>query len=127
MPHYMLTCTYSPGSWARLIRVADNRVEAANELMESVGGTLENTYWEVSARAVHGICLLPDSSAATAVAGVMVHTGAFKTVEVHEVLTQDQFVGVLQLAENVAQTYRVPGQAVLENDALEVDSSPSRF
>lgn len=122
MPNYMLHCTYSPGSWARLIRVADNRVEAANELMESLGGSLKSTYWEVSARAVYGICELPDSSAATAVAGVMVHTGAFKNVEVHEVLTQDQFVGVLELADNVSQTYRVPGQALLEGD-----SSLSRF
>jgi len=105
-----------------MIRVADDRVEAANELMQSLGGSLESAYWEVSARAVYAIVDLPDSSAATAVAAVLTHTGAFKNVELHEVLTQAQFTGVLELADDVSHVYRAPGQALLEED-----SSRSRF
>ena len=117
MPNYMVRCTYSPGSWARMIRVADDRVEAANALMQSLGGSLESAYWEVSARAVYAFVDLPDSSAAAAVAAVLTHTGAFKNVEVHEVLTQAQFTGVLELADDVSQVYRVPGQAALQDDS----------
>lgn len=119
MPNYLLTCAYSPGSWARMIRVADNRAEAAKRLLQSLGGSLECAYWEVSARAVHAIVVLPDSSAATAVVAVLTHTGAFKNVEVHEVLTQDQFTGVLELADDVSQTYQVPGQALLREDSAQ--------
>jgi len=100
-----------------MIRVADDRVEAANALMQSLGGSLESAYWEVSARAVYAIVDLPDSSAAAAVAAVLTHTGAFKNVEVHEVLTQAQFTGVLELADDVSQVYRVPGQAALQDDS----------
>jgi len=99
------------------MRLADNRVEAAKRLVESLGGSFKSAYWEVSGRAVHGIIDLPDSSAATAVAGVLSHTGAFKTVFVEEVLTQDQLRGSLELAEVTKKTYRVPGQALLEDDS----------
>jgi hypothetical protein len=60
---------------------------------------------------------LPDSSCAAAAAGVLSQTGAFRSVDVEEVLTQSQFTGVLQLADNVSQEYRVPGQALLEDDS----------
>jgi hypothetical protein len=38
-------------------------------------------------------------------------------VEVHAVLTQDQFTGVLELADDASQIYRAPGQALLEDDS----------
>jgi len=85
--------------------------------MQSLGGSLKTVYWEVSARAVHAIVDLPDSSTAAAAAGVLCQTGAFKSIEVEEVLTQTQFTAVLALAANVSQTYRVPGQAVLDGDS----------
>jgi len=117
VPTYMLNATYSSGSWARLIRAVDDRSTAVNKLMRSLGGSLENVYWEVSARAVHAVVDLPDSSCAAAAAGVLSQTGAFRSVDVEEVLTQSQFTGVLQLADNVSQEYRVPGQALLEDDS----------
>jgi uncharacterized protein with GYD domain len=123
MPNYLLNCAYSPGSWARLLRATDNRVDAAKELMESLGGSLHDVYWEVSGRSVHALADLPDSSAATAVAGVLHQSGAFKDVDVQEVLTQDQFRGSLDLAKDSAKVYRVPGQAVLDHD-LSQSASP---
>jgi uncharacterized protein with GYD domain len=105
-----------------MIRVADDRSAAMKDLLQSLGGSLESGYWEVSARSVFAIVDLPDSSAATAVAAVIPHTGAFKSVEVHEVLTQDQFSDALELADDVSQVYRAPGQALLQDD-----SSQSRF
>lgn len=71
---------------------------------------------------MYAITDMPDSSSAAAVAAVLSHTGAFKNVEVHEVLTQDQFNGVLELADNVAEVYAPPGAALLRDD-----SSESRF
>jgi hypothetical protein len=85
--------------------------------MHSLGGSLGIVYWEVSARAVHAIVDLPDSSTAAAAAGVLSQTGAFKSIEVEEVLTQTQFTEVLALAGNVFETFRVPGQAMLDDDS----------
>jgi len=99
-----------------MMRVADDRLEAANYLMESLGGSLQSAHWEVSGRAVHAIVDLPDSSAATAVAAVFSQSAAFKNVDVQEVLTQAQFTGSLELADDSKQVYRLPGQAALEDD-----------
>jgi|SRR5215472_457054 len=117
MPNYMINATYSAGSWARLIRLADDRVKAVGALMASLGGSVVDVYWEVSGRAVHAVVQLPDSAGATAVAGVLSQSGAFRDVGVQEVLTHDQFTGVLKLAESVAGVYKVPGQAVLEDQS----------
>jgi uncharacterized protein with GYD domain len=116
MPKYVCTATYSAGSWARMIRITEHRVKAVNDLLGSLGGSLDYTYWEVSGRHVFAVVDLPDSFAATTVTAVMTHTGAFKKVELHEVLTQDQFNAVLELADNVAEVYRPPGDTLLRND-----------
>jgi hypothetical protein len=37
-------------------------------------------------------------------------TGAFKNVQTHELLTQEQLSRTLQLAKDATQVYRPPGQ-----------------
>jgi uncharacterized protein with GYD domain len=85
--------------------------------MQSVGGSLTNLYWEVNGRGVHAIVDLPDSASATAVTVVLHQSGAFKTVEIAEVLTQDQLNGVLEIADNIADEYKAPGSALLQADS----------
>jgi uncharacterized protein with GYD domain len=118
----MFICSYSPGSWARLMRVADDRLSAANRLYEYLGGSLHEAYWEVSGRSVYAIADMPDSATAAAATTVLTHTGAFRSVEADELLTQDQLNNVLELADNAAAVYDVPGHAVLGDD-----SSDRRF
>jgi uncharacterized protein with GYD domain len=122
MPRFMFVCSYSPGSWARLMRVADDRVSAANRLYEYLGGSLHEAYWEVSGRSVYALVDLPDSATAAAATTVLEHTGAFRSVEADELLTQEQLSNVLELADNAADVYNVPGQALLSDD-----SSDRRF
>ena len=122
VPKFLFICSYSPGSWARMIRISDNRVEAGKKLVEALGGTLESMLWEVSTRAVYAVADMPDSETAAAATAVLTHTGAFKNVESHELLTQDQMSDVLQLASEVQDVYTAPGQALLDDD-----SSPARF
>jgi len=97
-----------------MMRVADDRAKAGNELMESVGGSLEAAYWMVNGRSGFAIVDLPDSHAATAVVAVLTHTGAFQNVEVNEILTQEEIAGVLELADSISQVFRVPGQAATD-------------
>jgi uncharacterized protein with GYD domain len=107
-----------------MMRIADDRAQAGKELMESVGGSLEAAYWMVNGRSAFSIADLPDAHAATAVATVLTHTGAFQNVEVNEILTQEEIAGVLKLAESISQVFRVPGQAALHVDDLLL--APSR-
>jgi uncharacterized protein with GYD domain len=97
-----------------MMRVADDRAQAGKELMESVGGSLEAAYWMVNGRSAFSIADLPDAHAATAVAAVLTHTGAFQNVEVNEILTQEEIAGVLELADSISHMFRVPGQAALD-------------
>ena len=122
MPKFLFICSYSSGSWARMIRISDNRVEAGKSLVEALGGTLDSMFWEVSTRAVYAVADMPDPETAAAATAVLTHTGAFKNVESHQLLTQDQMSDVLELASSVADVYNAPGQALLDDD-----SSWSRF
>jgi hypothetical protein len=53
----------------------------------------------------------PDSVAASAVQTAILKTGAFKSVETHDLLTQQQRRERLVLARDASQVYQVPGQS----------------
>lgn len=110
MPKFLAVGSYSSGTWARLIRGADDREVIARKVAESLGGSLECIYWENDTRCVYSILDAPDSASVAAAAAAVTQTGAFKSVEVHELLTQDQLVDVLAVARDVANVYQVPGQ-----------------
>jgi uncharacterized protein with GYD domain len=123
MPKFIFICTYSPGSWARLMRISDDRVKAVRVLAEALGGSVDMCGWEVSARAAYVVGDLPDSESAAAAAAAISGTGAFRSVENHELLTPEHFSDMLHLADDAAQVYQVPGQGVIHDDY----SSEARF
>ena len=110
MPKYIFIGSYSSGSWARMMRTMGDRVAIGRTFAKSLGGSLECLYWEVSSRTVYAIADMPDSSSAAAAAAAISQTGAFKNVEGHELLTQEQLGDVLLVAEDAAKLYEVPGQ-----------------
>jgi uncharacterized protein with GYD domain len=122
MPKYLFTGSYSPGSWARLLRVSDDRAKAVSSLAESLGGSVDSMHWSVSSRAVYVIADLPDSETAAAAIAVLTHTGAFHHVEADELLNHGQFNEMVEVASNIRDSYDVPGRDQLTND-----SSRSRF
>lgn len=110
MPKYIAVGSYSSASWARLMRCMDDRTAAASTFAESLGGSLECIYWEISTRSVYAIVDMPDSTTMAAATAAITQTGAFKTVDTHELLTQRQLCGVLELAGDVSKLYRPPGE-----------------
>ncbi len=114
MSKFLVQAKYSGGSWARMIKVADDRVGAARSLVESLGGCLESMYWDVENCTAFAVADLPDSVSAAAVITAMATTGSFTAVEVHELLTQGQLHDVLMLARDVSQVYDAPGNAALD-------------
>ena len=111
MPKYFTTFTYSSGSWARLIDRPEDRTEAAQSVVEALGGTLECIYWSMDSEDGLAISDYPDSIAASAVQTAIFKTGAFKSVDVHELLTKGQLRERLVLARDATQVYEVPGQS----------------
>ena len=53
---------------------------------------------------------LPDTVRAEALITAMTKTGAFKSVEAHELLTQQQLITTLDLARDAGQVFEAPGQ-----------------
>jgi uncharacterized protein with GYD domain len=116
MPKFIMTFSYSNASWARMLKVADDRRKAVAGLMEHLNGSLELMYWGVESGQAYVIVELPDSVSATAALTIATETGAFKDVQVHEVLTQEQLRDVVALAKSSEGYYPPPGSAAVESD-----------
>ena len=112
MPKYIAIFSYSSGSWARMISSPGDRVTVVEQTLESLGGSLECLYWQVGTHVGYAIGDVPDSATAEAVAAAMTKTGAFKSVEAHELLSQQQLIETMDLAKDAARVYEVPGQQV---------------
>ena len=116
MLKYLVVFVYSSASWARMIKVPEDRASEEAALMELLGGSLESIYWEVESASAYVVADLPDSVSAAAVITTATKTGAFKEVHLHEVLTQDQFRDMVALAQSADDLYRPPGQAAVQRD-----------
>jgi hypothetical protein len=57
------------------------------------------------------IAQVPGSAQAAALSAMISGTGAFRAVQTHELLTQDQLSQTLQLASRAGQAFQRPGQS----------------
>jgi uncharacterized protein with GYD domain len=111
--HYMIKFSYTNGSWARMLKVADDRESAVRDLMVSLGGSLERMWWDVTNGSAYVIADVPDAVTAAAVITATTKTGAFSSVEAHEMLTQSQLREALTLARSVGDVFHPPGDAAV--------------
>jgi uncharacterized protein with GYD domain len=116
MLKFVMILNYSSASWARMLKVTEDRAAAVKALIEHFGGSLESIYWEVATASSHVIADLPDSVTATAVITAATKTGAFKDAQIHEVLTQDQLHEMVALARSSEDVYHPPGEAAIQRD-----------
>ena len=110
MAKYITHMCYSTGSWARMINSPGDRHAALEHIIEALGGSLEALYWQFGTQDSLAIADLPDSITAGALNTVITRTGAFKTVDTHELLTQKQLLDMLALAKDTAEVFEVPGE-----------------
>ena len=118
MPKFVIKFTYSSAAWARMLTIADDRTTAVATLMEHLDGKLIDMFWEVEDGAAYVIGELPDALSATAAITAATRTGAFKDVQVHQLLTQEQLREVIALAKSLENVYRPPGVAAVERDEI---------
>jgi uncharacterized protein with GYD domain len=111
MPKYLCNFTYSSASWARMIDRPEDRTKPTQTVVEALGGRLECIYWKMDSEDGMWIADFPDSIAASAVQTAAFKTGAFKSIDVDEVLTKEQLHDRLVLARDATQVYQVPGQS----------------
>jgi uncharacterized protein with GYD domain len=106
---YAFFFSYTSDAWARMINSPGDRTAAVRQLADSAGGSAESAYRMLGTHDGILIADVPDSVSAAALSIAVTSTGAFKNVQTHELLTQQQVSQTLQLAKD-AQVYRPPGQ-----------------
>ena len=107
---YVTLFTYTSEAWARMIQNPSDRTATLRRLAESLGGSVECVYWMLGG--YDGIVILdiPDSISVATLSITVGSTGAFKNLQTHELLTQEQLGQALSRSKDAAQAYQPPGQ-----------------
>ena len=107
--HFYLTrFSYTPETWARLMKNPEDRRLAARKYIESVGGKLHGFWYAFGA--YDGYCLweAPNNISMAAVGLAITGGGALSKFETTALLTVEETLEALQLAQKVG--YQQPGK-----------------
>ena len=107
MPLYLSRFSYTPETWAKLIRNPEDRRKAAQTYIESVGGKLHGFWYAFGTHDGYNLWEAPDNVSMAAVALAISGGGALSSFETTVLLTVDEAIAALRQAEQVR--YRAPG------------------
>ena len=107
MSLYLSKFSYTPETWARLIRNPDDRRKAAQSYIESVGGRLHGFWYAFGTHDGYNLWEAPDDVSMAAVALAIAGGGALSSFETTVLLTVDETMDALRKAGHIQ--YRAPG------------------
>jgi uncharacterized protein with GYD domain len=107
MPLYLSRFSYTPETWAKLIRNPEDRRKAAQTYIESVGGKLHGFWYAFGTHDGYNLWEAPDNVSMAAVALAISGGGALSSFETTVLLTVEEAIAALRKAEQVR--YRAPG------------------
>ena len=107
MAHYLIRGSYTPETWATMVKNPQNRREVVRPLIESLGGKLEALYFAFGAEDVVAILEMPDNVSVGAASLAVTASGAFKSFETTVLITPEEAVEMMRKAGTVV--YRRPG------------------
>ena len=107
MPLYLTKFSYTPETWARMIGNPEDRRKAAQEYIESVGGTLQGFWYAFGEHDGYTLWEAPDNVSMTAVILAIGSGGALSSHETTILVTVEETLDALHRAQDVA--YRAPG------------------
>ena len=107
MALYLSRFSYTPETWSRLIGNPEDRREAAQSYIESVGGKLHGFWYAFGTHDGYTVWEAPDNVSMAAVALAISGGGALSSLETTVLLTVDETLDALRKAQEVG--YRAPG------------------
>jgi uncharacterized protein with GYD domain len=108
MPFYLTRFSYTPETWARLLKNPEDRRVAARQYIESVGGKLHGFWYGFGDHDGYTLWEAPDNVSMAAAALVLSGGGALSAVHTTVLLTVEETVAALQKAASIK--YRRPGE-----------------
>ena len=109
MPLYLSRFSYTPETWANLIDRQEDRRQAAQSYIESVGGKLHGFWYAFGTHDGYNLWEAPDNVSMAAVALAIGGGGALRSIETTVLLTVDETMDALRKAGQVK--YRAPGDS----------------
>lgn len=107
MTFYLTRFSYTPETWARMMKNPEDRREAARKYIESVGGKLHGFWYAFGEYDGYNLWEAPDNISMAAVAIAISGGSALSKFETTLLLTVEDTLDALDRAREVA--YRPPG------------------
>jgi uncharacterized protein with GYD domain len=107
MPLYLSKFSYTPETWAKLVANPEDRRQAAQSYIESVGGKLHGFWYAFGEHDGYTLWEAPDNVSMATVALALSRGGALSSLETTVLLTVDETLEALRKVEQVQ--YRAPG------------------
>jgi uncharacterized protein with GYD domain len=107
MPLYLSRFSYTPETWARLVKNPEDRREAARSYIESVGGKLHGFWYAFGEHDGLSLWEAPDNVSMAAVALAIGSGGALSKLDTTVLLTVEETLEALRKSQSIQ--YRPPG------------------
>jgi uncharacterized protein with GYD domain len=107
MPLYLTRFGYTPETWARLINSPEDRRQAAQTYIESVGGKLHGFWYAFGPHDGYTLWEAPDNVSMASVALALAAGGALSPVETTVLMSVDEAMDAMRRAQQIR--YRPPG------------------
>jgi uncharacterized protein with GYD domain len=107
MPLYLSKFSYTPETWTRLIGNPEDRRQAAQSYIESVGGKLHGFWYAFGSHDGYTLWEAPDNVSMAAVALAIGGGGALRSLETTVLLSVEETLDALRRAGEIQ--YRAPG------------------
>jgi uncharacterized protein with GYD domain len=104
---YLTRFSYTPETWAKLIRNPEDRRAAAKKYIESVGGKLHGFWYAFGDNDGYNLWEAPDNVSMAATALAISGGGALSSFHTTVLLTVEETVAALQKAASIS--YKRPG------------------
>ncbi len=108
MPFYLTRFSYTPETWAKLIKNPEDRRAAAQEYIEAVGGKLHGFWYAFGEHDGYNLWEAPDNVSVAATAMAIGSGGALSSIHTTVLMTVGDTIEALQKASSI--TYRKPGE-----------------